>query len=277
MVEPHQGRTEIRARHRALFLSDLHLGTLGSRADLVSIFLQEHTAEVIYLVGDIFDVWEPLARRWGEAETQVIEILRQRAAEGTRLVYLRGNHDAAYLSEDPQTALLPEIALPLQPESAVVHHGADGQRFLVLHGDICDARWLRFHFLTRIGSRIDSLLLVADRALKKLRIAFGPDERGPLKLLLTAVNELIYRNRSHERRLVALARAEGLDGVICGHFHIASLHDDHGPLYVNCGDWVDSFTAVVETWDGRLQLLSGVPEGVASSAREASVSVGCDT
>lgn len=252
-------------RHRALFLSDLHLGTMGSRADLVLDFLRTATADTIFLVGDIFDVWDPLIQRWTDTERNILALLRQRAAEGSQLVYLRGNHDAAYMSDRCRSPLACEIALPVQPMAQAVHTLQDGQRLLVLHGDICDARPLRFHILTRLGSRIDSLLLLVDGALRKLRIAFGPHGRGPLKLILSAVNDLIYRNRAHERRLVGLARAEGLDGVICGHFHIAAMHADHGPLYVNCGDWVDSFTAVVETQDGRLQLL-----GAATAAGMAS-------
>lgn len=253
-------------RHRALFLSDLHLGTIGSRADLILDFLTAHSADTIFLVGDIFDVWDPLMVRWTPAERRIVDLLRQRAAEGSRLIYLRGNHDAAYMGEGCTSPHKTEIALPVEPMAETVHAAGDGRRFLVIHGDVCDARPLRFHILTRIGSRIDSLLLLADSALRKLRIAFGPHGRGPLKLVLSAVNDLLYRNRAHERRLVALAKGKGLDGVICGHFHIASLHDDHGPLYVNCGDWVDSFTAVVETRDGRLQLLGAAQaSGVGSS------------
>lgn len=252
-------------RHRALFLSDLHLGTLGSRADLVLQFLTAHSADTIFLVGDIFDVWDPLVVRWTVAERQIVDLLRQRAADGCKLVYLRGNHDAPYQSERCRSSLSQEIALPVEPVAQTVHEAEDGRRFLVVHGDVCDARPLRFHILTRLGSRIDTLLLLADAGLKRLRLAFGPHGRGPLKLILSAVNDLMYCTRSHERRLVQLARSEGLDGVICGHFHIAAMHDDHGPLYVNCGDWVDSFTAVVETRDGRLQLLgASLADGVAA-------------
>lgn len=248
-------------RHRALFLSDLHLGTLGSRADLILSFLETHTAETIYLVGDIFDLWEPLVRHWGTTEDRIVDLLRQRAAEGSRLVYLRGNHDAAFRSHRSPASLQTRIDLPVDLAPSVVHQAADGRRFLVLHGDVCDARLLRLHLLTRLGSRLDSLLLLVDAALRRCRITIGPQGRGPLKLALSVVNGLLYRNRAHERRLVALAAGQGLDGVVCGHFHIAALHEDHGPLYVNCGDWVDNFTAVVERPDGTLRLLMAPPQG----------------
>lgn len=175
---------------------------------------------------------------------------------GTRLVYLSGNHDRA-----PLTSSDARVDLPVAPDLATTHLAADGRRYLVLHGDICDARILRYHVLTRIGSRADSLLRLLDGGLRRLRLRFGPDGRGPVELLLGAVNDLLYRGRKHERRLVAMARSGGHDGVICGHFHIAAMHEDFGLLYVNCGDWVDSFTAVAEGDDGTLQLLSVVSEG----------------
>lgn len=262
-------------RHRALFLSDLHLGTAGSRSDLVLDFLKANTADSIFLIGDIFDVWHPLLVRWTVAEQRIVDLLRQRVAEGSRLIYLHGNHDDAYLTERCASVLKHQIALPVVPLARTVHVMEDGRQLLVLHGDVCDARALRFHLLTRLGSRIDSLLVLADVALRKLRIAFGPQGRGPFKLILSGINDLIYRKRSHERRLVALARDMGLEGVICGHFHIAAIHDDHGPLYVNCGDWVDSFTAVVETQDGRLLLVGAGGAENRSKARYAPpISVG---
>ena len=89
-------------RHRALFLSDLHLGTLGCRADLILSFLEHNTADHIYLVGDIFDLWDPLVTRWGEAQDRIVALLRARAAAGSRLVYLAGNHDRAVLDFGPE-------------------------------------------------------------------------------------------------------------------------------------------------------------------------------
>lgn len=84
-----------------------------------------------------------------------------------------------------------------------------------------------------------------------------------IEALLSGVNAILYRSRAHERRLIAMARDRGLDGVICGHFHIASLNEDHGLIYANCGDWVDSLTAIVEAEDGGLQLLAWCAQNAA--------------
>jgi UDP-2,3-diacylglucosamine pyrophosphatase LpxH len=50
-------------------------------------------------------------------------------------------------------------------------------------------------------------------------------------------------------------KVQGFDGVICGHIHAAAMHQVDGMTYFNCGDWVDSCTAIIEHTDGRMELL----------------------
>lgn len=253
-------------RYRSLFLSDLHLGAPGCRAEAILDFLQTHDADTIYLVGDSFDLWDPLILHWGATERRIVALLGERQAAGRRIVCLVGNHDRALLHDRGRAR--PEVGgLAANPCREILHVAGDGRRYLVLHGDVCDARLLRFHIWTRLGSRTDSALRLADKALRRLRPRLGPEARGPLEMLIHGLNDLLYRNRSHERRLVALARSVGCDGVICGHYHIAALHDDHGLRYANCGDWTDSCTALAESADGTLALIGhGRPAGVPASA-----------
>ena len=256
--------------HRTMFLSDLHLGAQGCRAEAILGFLAQNDAETIYLVGDIFDIWDPLILHWGARQDRIVDILRARAAAGRRLVYLVGNHDRA-LAGLPAEAWPARARLGITAQRQVEHRAADGMRYLVLHGDVCDARWLRFHICTRLGSRVDGLLRLIDSGLRVLRLRFGREARGPIEMLLRGVNTLFYRSRSHERRLVALAEAAGCDGIICGHFHLAALHDDHRRRYANCGDWTDTCTAIVESRDGPLRLVAWdapgvVPDGAAAPA-----------
>ena len=250
--------------HRTMFLSDLHLGAHGCRAEAILGFLERNDAETIFLVGDIFDIWDPLIVHWGARQERVVEILRERAAAGRRLIYLVGNHDRA-LTRLAVAEWPARVRLPVEPLRQVVHRAADGMRYLVLHGDVCDARLLRFHICTRVGSRIDGLLRLFDSGLRALRLRFGREARGPIEILLRGLNGVFYRSHAHERRLVALAEAAGCDGIVCGHFHLAALHDDLRRRYVNCGDWTDNCTAVVEGHDGRLRLMSWEAEGVVSA------------
>lgn len=244
-------RAPVAVRHRTLFLSDLHLGALGCRADLILTFLREHTAQTYFLVGDILEMAQPRLPHWTAAHQAVIDHLRARAAQGARLVYLVGNHD-------PKPHRAPwRRRLPVEPVTEATHHAANGQRYLVLHGDVADGRALRAHAMTRLGSRIDHSLRWLDSWLRLLRLRSRADARSGIEALLSTVNALLYRGHAHEKHMVELARDRGLDGVICGHFHIADLHRNHGLLYANCGDWVDSFTALAEAHDGNLSLLGG--------------------
>lgn len=237
--------------HRSLFLSDLHLGAYGCRADLILHFLQRNTADIYVLVGDILDIWHAVLPEWSWRHQEVIEHLRRRHAEGARIVYVCGNHDIA-----PDTA--PDSKrLPVPALMQAVHHGADGKRYLVVHGDGQDNRVLRFHILTRLGTWVDRGLRSIDLWLEHFVARSSPERRSAIEWVLATVNGWFYPDRAHEQRLVALAAAQGLDGVICGHFHMAELHDQHSLVYANCGDWMDSFTAVAEDHAGLLRMLGG--------------------
>ena len=247
--------------HRSLFLSDLHLGALSCRPAAVLAFLRAHTADNIYLVGDILDIWHPLRPVWSERHDAVIDLLRERAAAGAKVHYLFGNHDAAIAHASEQARIGLEF---LSVAAEVTHTGADGRRYLILHGDVVDARALRWSLLTRLGSRIDGLLRSTELRLRALRGITHEPESTVIDVLISWLNRLTYAGKAHERRLASLARATAHGGVICGHFHIPALHDDHGVIYANCGDWVDSMTALIETQDGTLQLLDAASYGAAS-------------
>ena len=238
-------------RHRSLFLSDLHLGSMACRADLVLRFLQQNQAEHYVLVGDILDIWGPIPAHWSAAAQQVIDHLHARHGDGARVSYIIGNHDPR-----PATAPLARQA-PVPAVQEIEHSAADGRRYLVLHGDCQDNRVFQAHLLTRLGTLIDRSLRRVDHWLSRLSWQAGPERRSAIEWLLSCINAALYPARRHERRLVDLARRRGFDGVICGHFHLAALHQDHGLIYANCGDWIDSFTALAEDFDGRLGLLGG--------------------
>lgn len=233
---------------RSLFISDLHLGARGSRPDRILEFLRGHEADTLYLVGDIFDIWNSRPV-WGPTHTQVVKLLLDRARKGTRIIYLPGNHDPVEHRSDSEWAGLIEIT------GRILHTAADGRRYLVLHGDCCDARAMQWHFMTRIGSWLDWGLRTTEARLRGFRRELDPDVRGPIEAMIDLFNAALRHGNRFEGRLIAAARASGADGVICGHFHKAALHSDHGLTYANCGDWLDSFTAIAEDDDGRLRML----------------------
>ena len=132
--------------YRSLFLSDLHLGSIGCRADLVLRFLQENRTERYVLVGDVLDLWRPMPAHWTVAAQSVIDDLVQRLRDGAEVVYVVGNHDRA-----PETA--PEMRrIPTAAQQDLLHETADGRRFLVVPGESQDRHLFQAHILTRLGT-----------------------------------------------------------------------------------------------------------------------------
>lgn len=245
-------------RLRSLFLSDLHLGARAARPGLVLDFLAAHEAETIYLVGDVFDLWHGGRIHWCDASEAVVTELSRRARAGSRVVYLAGNHDA--VMREPGAARLPE---GWELREALTHRAADGQRYLVLHGDQADSRIFRFHIMTRIGSRAEAAVRALDAWLGGQRKApHAPFHRSRIERAIARFNSWFVMGGRFERRLVRLAEAVDAQGVICGHSHRPALREVAGVLYANCGDWVDSFTALTEADDGALRLMSWGPDTV---------------
>ena len=185
---------------RCLFLSDLHLGARGARPDKILEFLRGHEAETIFLVGDIFDIWNSRPV-WGPEHDRIVALLLDRARAGVRIVYLPGNHDPVEHSIDSSWAGLIEIT------DRMLHTAADGRRYLVVHGDCCDARPMQWHFMTRIGSWLDWGLRTAEARLRGFRRELDPDVRGPVEALIDLFNAAVRHGNRFESRLIALARA----------------------------------------------------------------------
>ena len=81
-------------QYRTIFISHVHFGTKGCRAKELMQFLQEHSSERIYMVGDIIDGWQIESRNgWDKSHTEVIRHLIELVNHGTRLTFVTGNHD----------------------------------------------------------------------------------------------------------------------------------------------------------------------------------------
>ena len=239
------------SRVRTLFLSDMHLGASGSRADLALALLQETHANKYVLVGDIVDLWHPGLSQWGADEQAIIEHIRMRHRDGAEIVYITGNHDP-----DPQTTSETGL-LPVKAKNTTVHITADGRQFLVLDGDDVESRLFQLHVLARVGSWADRKLRSWDKRIGAYFLRSSIVRRSVIEFLLSNINWLLYWTMGHEVRLVERSRSGGYQGVICGHFHMPALHERHGLIYANCGDWRDSFTALTEWHDGQLNLIGG--------------------
>ncbi|MBC7477652.1 MAG: UDP-2,3-diacylglucosamine diphosphatase [Pseudorhodobacter sp.] len=238
-----------------LFLSDMHLGSPACQEEALYGFLSAHTADTIFLVGDIIDTWVATASQWSARQHQILRLLLDRAATGTRVVFTPGNHDAFFRQYCGQTVA------GIQVVNHILHETANGTRYLVIHGDSCDLFEQRHPRLARLGARVDCLLRSAIGRVNRWRRAHDLADWTVAERIVKRVNDAIRDLDSFDERLADLARAHQADGIICGHFHKPDLHDRHGVAYANCGDWVENSTALAETASGRLLLLDWAARG----------------
>jgi len=244
MVSPPSG-VRTRARFRSIFLSDVHLGSPRAQAELLLDFLAHHQAEYLFLVGDIAEDGRPLAA-WPEPHRAVLESLRRMAREGTRVRYMRGNHDPGFGELWGDAAAL-EVAPELE------HVTADGRRLWIVHGDGFDDVVHRRRWLSRLGDALARTLEQSCAALERLFLA-RPGRLG--RALRERCKHWLGYTARFERSAVVAARARAFDGVVCGHVHSAASRTIDGLYYGNGGDWVGSASALVEHADGSMELVS---------------------
>jgi UDP-2,3-diacylglucosamine pyrophosphatase LpxH len=236
---------------RSIFLSDIHLGTRACQAQRLVDFLREYESDYLFLVGDIVDLWV-MSRGvyWSAAQNTVVQKVLKRARHGARVVLVPGNHDEA-LREYVDTSF-GDIHLVRE----CIHTAADGRRYAVLHGDEFD-QVTRYHrWVAVLGDLAYNALVRLNLLLSLLRRTLGVPGywslAGYAKRKVKSAVSFIY---NFEEAVVHNVKQMGLDGVICGHIHSAAIKQIGGVAYLNCGDWVDSCTAIVEHYDGRMELL----------------------
>ncbi|MDH4380488.1 MAG: UDP-2,3-diacylglucosamine diphosphatase [Gammaproteobacteria bacterium] len=235
---------------RSIFLSDIHLGTRACQASRLLEFLRQHEAEKIYLVGDIIDFWSmKRGVSWSSDQNTFIQKMLKRARHGVDVVFVPGNHDEV---------LREHVGLSfgnIRLEHETVHIAADGRRFLVLHGDIFDQATRYSRVLTVLGDHSYELLMWIQGVLSGLRHLIGIESHWSLAAFVKQrIGSAVRFIQGFEEVAAQHAAERGFDGIICGHIHAAACREIKGVQYVNCGDWVDNCSAIVEHTDGRFEL-----------------------
>jgi len=239
-----------KTHYRTIFLSDIHLGTKGCQAERLASFLKHHTCDRLYLVGDIVDGWRMRSSiYWPQAHINVLRRFLTLAKRGTEVIYVTGNHDEFLRKYSPLTLG------NLQLVDEAVHVTADQRRLFVVHGDEYDVvtryhRWVAF-----LGDAGYTLLLALNRHLNGLRSRFGYGYWSLSAWIKYRVKRAVSYIGEFEQALAHQCRKEGYDGVICGHIHHAEIRDVDGITYLNCGDWVESCTALVEDARGEFRIV----------------------
>jgi UDP-2,3-diacylglucosamine pyrophosphatase LpxH len=236
---------------RSIFLSDIHLGTRGCQADRLLDFLREFESDHLFLIGDIIDFWS-MGRsiQWSATQNTVVQKILRRARHGEKVVFIPGNHDEAM--REYSGTLFGDILIAFE----WLHVTADGKRLLLTHGDQFDQVTRHHRWLAILGDVGYDLLVRLNGWLswwrRTLRINGYWSLAGYAKRKVKSAVTFIF---DFEDSVIRSVRDRGLNGVVCGHIHSAAIREVGGLLYINCGDWVDSCTAIVEHLDGRLELI----------------------
>jgi UDP-2,3-diacylglucosamine pyrophosphatase LpxH len=179
----------------------------------------------------------------------VLQKLLRKVRKGCRIVFIPGNHDEGLRDYCGSTFGGIEV------RRDAIHTAANGRRYIVMHGDEFDiviryARWLAF-----LGDRSYELALWSNAPLNWIRRHLGLGYWSLSAYLKNRVKSAVSFIGEFESALSDVARRRNVDGIICGHIHHAADRRIGQIHYLNCGDWVESCTAVYETPDGRFGVL----------------------
>ncbi len=244
-----------RRQYRTIWISDVHLGTRGCNAAMLIDFLDHVDSEKMYLVGDIIDGWRLKKKlHWPASHNDVVWRLLKRARRGAEVIYIPGNHDELVR----QFCGLDFGGIAIRRDD--VHLTADGRKLLVLHGDEFDAIMLSHRWLAYLGDAAYEAMMTLNRAVNAWRRLFRMPYWSLSKHAKAKVKNAVEFISRYEEVVAQAAANRGADGVVCGHIHTAEFRNIHGIAYYNDGDWVEGCTALVEHFDGRMEILHWADE-----------------
>jgi UDP-2,3-diacylglucosamine pyrophosphatase LpxH len=239
--------------YKSIFISDLHLGTKFSQAERFIDFLKENESENLFLVGDIVDGWA-IKRKfiWLQSHSDVIQKILRKARKGTQVHFITGNHDE-FLR--PFVPLI--LGDSLKVSNEMQYEALNGKRYFVTHGDFFDSITMTKKWLAILGDYGYDLLLHLNQFLNIFRKRLGIKSQWSLsKYIKDNVKSSISFVTDFEDILAKHAKYKGFDGIICGHIHKAQIKHIDEIEYLNCGDWVESCTAIVETYEGEFKIVN---------------------
>lgn len=249
-------------RYRAIWISDVHLGTSRAQAEALLDFFRSTQSDFLYLVGDIVDNWAlKKTWLWHQTHNDVIQKILRKARKGTRVVYIPGNHDEQF--RDFVGLRFGRLVVKQND----IHIGVDGARYLVMHGDEFDgvvkyAKWLAY-----LGDSAYEAAMSLNCSVNRVRRKLGLPYWSLSAFLKHRVKKAVEFLSNFEQAMVREARRRGASGVICGHVHTPEMRTIDGIAYFNDGDWVESCSALVEHVDGTFELIYW-PQDVTEEATE---------
>ncbi|MDX2195152.1 MAG: UDP-2,3-diacylglucosamine diphosphatase [Cytophagales bacterium] len=242
---------ELQNHYRTIVISDVHLGTKGSKAKELVRFLKLNTADILIMNGDIIDGWQlRKSGEWKRKHTRFMQrVLKMISEYDTKVYYLRGNHD------DFLDQVLPLTIGNLQIIRDMSFMGANGKKYYITHGDIFDSITSKLSWLAKLGDIGYTFLLWLNRIYNEYRAKRGLPYFSLSQAIKAKVKSAVSYISSYENKLVDLAESKDCQGIICGHIHQPALKMIGNIEYLNSGDWVETMSALVEDFNGEWSLI----------------------
>ncbi len=231
--------------YKSIVISDIHIGSKWSHVEEATEFLRKCRCEVLFLNGDIFDGWHLVRNRkqWRQSYNDFLTLMLDIQARGTKIVYLRGNHDD----------FLDNVTPFIYDNFSIVKnyiYESFGKRYYIFHGDLFDNVTSKVRWMSKVGDKIYSLLLQINRYYNDYRRRHGKEYFSISKAVKDSVKNFVSSFSKFDEKIEMIARNNDSHGVIAGHIHQAEIRDINGILYLNSGDWVESLTALTEDYEG---------------------------
>nr|MBI1230359.1 UDP-2,3-diacylglucosamine diphosphatase [Cytophagales bacterium] len=235
---------------KTIVISDVHLGTKGSKSKEVVRFLKQYSCDNLILNGDIIDGWQlKKSGSWKRRHTRVFNrMLKMMDCDKTKIFYLRGNHD------DFLDQILPLEIGNLSILKDMVYE-SNGKKFFIAHGDVFDSITTNLRWIAYLGDMGYTFLLWLNSRVNYYRRKKGLPYYSLSQFLKSKVKSAVSYIDEYEVELSKIAKAKGCDGIICGHIHKAEIKTIDGITYYNSGDWVETLSALAEDHDGNWQLI----------------------
>ena len=224
-------------------------------------FLRANDFETLYIVGDLIDIWS--LRRgiyWPQQHNDVIQKILRKARKGTHVIYIPGNHDEL-VTDFCGTYGNIEI------KQRAIHVTASGERVLIIHGHELDAVVQNVKWLAFAGDLGYQFLLSLNPFINFVRRRFGLGYWSLSAYAKRRVKDAVSFIGKFEAAVAHYAQRYDVDAVLCGHIHSAAIREFGNVSYYNCGDWVESCTALVEGDDGILSMVNYHPLSVGRMSR----------
>ncbi len=237
--------------YRSIWISDFHLGTRGCQSELLLEFIKHTQSEKLYLVGDIIDGWAlKNTWYWPQSHNDVVQKILRKARHGTEVFYISGNHDEVMRGFAPVNFGGVSIL------NQVIHETVDKKKYLVVHGDQFDGIIQCAKWLAMLGSITYDFLIYFNRYINFFRKKLGYEYWSLSNYLKFTVKNAVKFVSEYEKLVCNYAKQFKVEGIICGHIHHANMQYMNEIHYINDGDWVESCTALVEHFDGKLELIN---------------------